>query len=721
MSPSTEAPSNPPHDTETAINDTSELKDGAIKSQEQLQTKRSQVVLDLKRKALAAKKSDQLSEALQLLKQAKELEACPLEDLHNHPIFNLETDDKEQEQAPEQDLDCDSDLLQEAVSTGVAFTDDEMMNEEMMTEFALGGMEVPSDQAYQVAILKYKQAALQYKQQGDIPKATSNLKNAKQLQKVQVSLKNIRDGVGLRANEDIDGWMETLNEEDSALLGELLTSHENEDGLLGMEQPSKLDLQDLELMDDSDIKEYMRLGDDHGIPTASELLELASQAQKQALEYKQKGTIDMAKVSLVESKKYKMQAERIDRIMNSNDGDESKAVTEEDLEALMNDTKKEACAPKVAPPPNPWLQKPSGEIKQEVLRLKNENQIKEATELLKIYKVVAKKEADQVETDKCKKIIERIQRELDICNRQTRMFCFFGRCCEACNDHQKIGTEQRSLWNDYQIKCQRAIQTLQDKGSSGLKITLQQPNQDLLQILEEDLVGMIETGTKPGESTSVGLETMVLELIDIHKNKAFKKILAKQGKDEDHCLPIKVDVKFQLPAYASQAEHEAAQSSINLTFLPIADKEEPSAYTFPKSQHIPFPPKDSKQAKTILRRMETKKVQISVYYDHNEEKRKSKSSWFGWGNQSSNGDAGGEEQDKIFLGKVVLELSSLLSRKCLVGDFPLQINSKDVGGMVRLCIRSDQILDTNRFEGVTTGKIEMESYEKVLSFSPNSV
>ena len=710
----------PPQDSEAAAGSATHLDDSE-ETQEYLNTQRSEFVLTLKRQALAAKKSDQLSEALKLLKQAKELESCPLDSLHCNPIYQQFVSSSTRGQSPDDDQDGDLELLQEA-ALDVAFTDDELMNEEMITEFALGGMDVPSDQVYQAAILKYKQAALQYKQQGDIPKATANLKNAKQLQKVQVALQKIKDGVGLMVNEDIEGWMEALNDEDSALLGELMKPQDNDNSLLATNGSTTLELQDLELMDDSDIKEYMQMGD--GVPTANDLLELAKKAQDKALEHKQKGNIEMAKASLVESKKYKVQAERVDRITHSNNGGEGKVITDEDLENLLNGTPKAKSIPKAAPTPpaNPWLQKPSEEVKQEVLRLKNEGKIQEATQLLKIYKEVAKKEADLVETERCRKLRERIQREVDVCEQQIKMFAYFERLCEADDNHSIIGAEQGSRWKAYQVQCRHAIQTLQDKGSNGLSITLDKPPSDLFEILEEDVVGMVEAGCHPGGDSGPGLETVILGLVDIHENKSLKKILLKLSKTEKRSLPIKVEVKFQLPAYTSSPE-EQVSGGYTLTFLPASQKEDTSAYVFPMSQHMPLPPKESKQAKTILRRMETKKVQVSVYYDHLEEKRKAKSSWFGWGKASSDGDTINEEQGVTMLGKVILELNGLLRRNCLAGDFPLQVNSKDVGGTVRLCIRTKEALDPSRFEGVVSSKSKtpMKAYETVLSFSSKPI
>jgi len=121
------------------------------------------------------------------------------------------------------------------------------------------------------------------------------------------------------------------------------------------------------------------------------------------LEFEQSGNIAVAKAKLVESKKIQLQATRLDKINNKTGSDTGgAAVTEEHLEYLMSSADgsasylqtKTSAQPKPDPKPvNPWMLKPSGEIRAEVVRLKNGKKVKEVTALLKIFiKQVLQKE-----------------------------------------------------------------------------------------------------------------------------------------------------------------------------------------------------------------------------------------------------------------------------------------------------------------------------------------
>merc|ERR1712232_1012175 len=112
-------------------------------------------------------------------------------------------------------------------------------------------------------------------------------------------------------------------------------------------------------------------------------------------------------------------------------------------------------------------------------------------------------------------------------------------------------------------------------------------------------------------------------------------------------------------------------------------------------RQIRLPRKDHKQARTLLRRMETKTAQFSVYYSRDQRTREErdeaarkeaeaaeaaakKKSWFfgggGGGNKPENdndkepveanreGDNNGKEN---FLGKVTIEFGRLLARGCI--------------------------------------------------------
>jgi len=100
----------------------------------------------------------------------------------------------------------------------MSFNDAEMMDEEMMTEFVeLGEVEsIPSQEQYAAKVLEYKKLALHWKQEGNIPQATQQLRTAKQLEKVAAVLKSMTTTSGTHDNNNEHGgdWMESFNSEE---------------------------------------------------------------------------------------------------------------------------------------------------------------------------------------------------------------------------------------------------------------------------------------------------------------------------------------------------------------------------------------------------------------------------------------------------------------------------------------------------------------------------
>lgn len=142
--------------------------------------------------------------------------------------------------------------------------------------------------------------------------------------------------------------------------------------------------------------------------------------------------------------------------------------------------------------------------------------------------------------------------------------------------------------------------------------------------------------------------------------------------------------------------------------------------------------------------METKTLQLSVFYLHNQNKRKEaeaaaaaaeaspkRTSWFFGGRgevKPPESDVTGEGESKdIFLGKVTIEFKPLLSRGCLAGDFPILVNSRAIGGTLRVCLRSRPVLDPDRYEGLpwvpsdgAPVSLTIATYKQGLSFAfPN--
>lgn len=159
-------------------------------------------------------------------------------------------------------------------------------------------------------------------------------------------------------------------------------------------------------------------------------------------------------------------------------------------------------------------------------------------------------------------------------------------------------------------------------------------------------------------------------------------------------------------------------------------------------RQVPLPRKDPKHERTLLRRMETKTIQLSVFYLHNQNKRKElaaaaaapkKKSWFFGYKEATPAqpDAGTSESETkdTFLGKITIEVKPLLSRGCLTGDFPILVNSRPIGGVLRVCLRTRPVLDPDRYEGLQWSpsdgappSLSITTYKQGLSFTfPNEI
>jgi hypothetical protein len=80
-----------------------------------------------------------------------------------------------------------------------------------------------------------------------------------------------------------------------------------------------------------------------------------------------------------------------------------------------------------------------------------------------------------------------------------------------------------------------------------------------------------------------------------------------------------------------------------------------------------------------------------------------------------------------FSAQVTIEFKPLLSRGCLTGDFPILVNSRAIGGVLRVCLRTRPVLDPDRYEGLPWDpsdgapvSLSISAYKKGLSFAfPN--
>ena len=176
--------------------------------------------------------SKQVDQLLQLQKQKEEhdQEITPEEEaLLREAMGDTPNDGEASHQEVVEDEQAVNELHEGAESeepqnSDLTFTDEEMMDEDMMLELQSGGMTIPTQDYYAERILHYKKQALAFKQANDIPKATAQLKLAKTLQKVQAALQKATSGT---SEEDDEAWLKQLSAEDTALLGELMAAEEN--------------------------------------------------------------------------------------------------------------------------------------------------------------------------------------------------------------------------------------------------------------------------------------------------------------------------------------------------------------------------------------------------------------------------------------------------------------------------------------------------------------
>lgn len=732
-----------------------------------------------------------------------------------------------------------------------AFTDEEMGDLDVMVDLCEMDMTVPSDDEYAARVLHHKKAALESKRNGDLPAATQRLRTAKRLEEVRTALlPHRRKGGGEKdaaPTLDPEQWMGSLNAEESELLGELFREAQTVGGgggggggIVGDDDddddgggwpadgndPSSstaagdggdvgvaaLTCDELEGMDVSDLYDFVDVMGRPALPTNLE--RDALHQQQLAVQAKQQGDIATAKARLVESKKLKLQAQKVAAVLDRLDrrsgggGQQPSEVDLDDLEALVSGggAKKKNKATvmppapaAVAQPTDPWLSRPSTEIKLEVLRLKNDKQVKEATRLLHIFKQVLHQEQRVAEERRCAALVGSMQERLDDCAVQIRLWQVYQWFVDTGGDDDgtpHLGEKQYELWTTFASRCEHAIRAIQAGGSAAAILTPVGPETEVkdreqLYTLDDEMIDLVERGMsspKPSQRHSLGgdLEIAVLGAFHMHENEKLQKILRQkereQGKGlkgsdsnpdagiggtppapvvDEPCPFLRIEAKVQLPLNPD----DPSQPTL-LEYMPVKSQRltttsttssAPSLATFqytfdPRSadhsrHRVKVARGDSRHARTLRKRFDTKTVQFTVYQtqqrpkgsnnnnddDGGSAKPKSSSSWFfggGGGGEKNPATSGGDDDDAgkrdTILGKVTVELRPLLTRNCIVGDYPLLVNNRPTGGILRICLRTDLPLNDELYEGVggngaaTESEIHPTRYGKEVIFSfPN--
>ena len=594
------------------------------------------------------------------------------------------------------DDDDDGDILEE----GVTYTDEEMQDLEMMTEFKLGGMEVPSEEDYKERILSCKKAALAAKKEGDIVTAKEQLLNSKKLQQVMTVLSHMNEGLGLRINHDEEGWIETMTSEETCMVEDMFGSAETE-----------LDLEDLEDMDPDMIRDAVEAG--MKIPSVDGLLDQAKQKKQEAVQMKQLGDIEGAKSALIESKKLQKKAEQVTEILKTIEGDED-AIDIEDLLENVESQDKDRTGPKEQPKKEvkPVPTKSAAELKAEIFQLKAEKKIKEATAMLKLYKETLAKENMAAEQEKKKEIILQIEKEVSLSKEQQHLFMFYERLVDM-----NIGKAQRDIWEKYANQCISATKLVEKNGSEFFTIERSE-NSNMLQI-QGNVMDMMKKGV---DASDPRLEVSIVQVSNIHENKYFikekkrkEKELKESGKNgstSDSPPKLRVETVIQLP------KEEENTDDIKMVFVPtiIAKENDKFTFSFDYSQNVDLPRGKSRHAKMIMRRLPRKKIVISVFQTFQQKKDK------GWFRSSKREEE--KEIPPLFIGKVIFELKEFLKCNCLGGDFPLMDSSghRPVGGQISLGIRTGVPFDPDLLEEEEEEILEsfMMPQYLYLSFTPNS-
>jgi hypothetical protein len=568
--------------------------------------------------------------------------------------------------------------------------------------------------------------------------------------------------------------------------------------------------------DDNDVIDIVEMMGTNALPTVEDVTETINDEKQKAVKYKKEGNIELAKSSLLKSKKAKVQAMRLAEIYRKlearkkkgdgggteSDGENDTPISMEALEALVGGDPKQREAATETPekPPtlkDPWLLKPAAEIKAEVIRLKNEKKVQEATRLLRLFKQKLAEEQKAADQKMVAKMVATIQKRLDICTTQRRLWQYY----QWFGKETTVGAGQYQAWTTFAQDCQKAIGVFQTEGSTSVTMVprsseaagttnVKSPRQKMY-LLEDDLTSLVEhctndtTAAATSSSTADSdadadpipnfleenaLEVAVLGLFKMEENEKLQKILAKKPKSQKGILmdppDVRIHAKLQLPIQPDDpskplifdlepSDLSLSRQCLSATTSKTSRGSKSSVgsnmvefrYDFDSSsqscrKQIALPRKVPKHERALLRRVETKTIQLSVFYLHNQNHRKEvaaaaaaalpkKKSWFfGFGESKSSQsdvDVNETETKDSFLGKVTIEFKPVLYRGCLTADFPILVNSRPIGGVLRVCLRTRPVLDPDRYEGHSwlpsdgaPASLSITAYKKALSFSfPN--
>jgi hypothetical protein len=672
-----------------------------------------------------------------------------------------------------QQLDDGEHISNESTNNPAAFSLAEMMDLEMIREFALGGFPIPSLEEYQATLETCRRSALLFKQKNKTKEALQQMRCLKQLQTVYKALEPIvgggEAGAALMGHHDLSD--ET--EEEKALLRELLLADENgqtgsgkfdgDDNIMG--GSTSLELDDLIEMDLSEIQDAMTLG--MQLPPIESLQKQVNDQKNLAFQLKQSGDLDGAKAALVKFKRWSQHASAIEQLIEhaNKTGDPDNAgakvvspndIREEDLEKLLlasDEKTTSSITTQASSKPKPPAQKSSEELRQEAIRLRDEKKLAEATAVLKLYKHALARESEQAEIKERQELVQKLQTEMDSALTQQDRFYFYQRLANTA-----VGSQQVQAWYRYADLCSKVTALVQTKGSKAVTIATegkadgQAPAAGSLRLLPDDLKAIIRKATSPTEER---VECCILDAMELHTNKAFQTLgqNSKLSKNLPDWIQLETHISIHLPLnetetdkpidlyfYSKPIERQTFWDSVhdkdNQSLVPVEQWSKRGRIAFAtskdgvdandpegSSQYLTLARGDSKFAKTLVRRMGSRKIVIAVHcHAHpgpltNQQGSSKLKGWFGGGKLKQ--DPNKDNMEPLNLGKVVLETKELLEQT-IVGEYPLLGNGKrQVGGKLRLCIRTgvpfdEDLVDAAENMDCSVGSEALQSEELPL-------
>jgi hypothetical protein len=654
-------------------------------------------ILEFKRKALACKREGDMEAAKSYLRQAKQLEqsaAAETNKEESHPEIeeqkniaaysdtiqqkDVTADVMDQEKHDNDDIPRYEDPVNKAIDEAnleelehkdVRFSDNELIDYKAMQNMReIMSEQFPTEAFFQERILANKRAALEKKQNNDIPAAKQRLMIAKQLEKAYTIL--FQTSQADKEDED-DG-------EDYSLLDELFaadgTHPQNDDGFFEQlfgKSATVLELDDLDDMDAALLKDMLEAG--MQVPSVEEVMQSAEERKMAAIAFKKDGNLEAAKAALLESKRLTGKANQLSTLLRTiENGVPQELDCEVTLEDLMKpgDEKKMTAKSRVEEAPTKKLLS-SAEYREQAVKQKQLGNKDAAIAALRLYKeALAEEEKAKVAAQKKEWIIE-LQKEAAQAHEQARRFVYYARFLD-----EKVGSAMTSAWRLYAESCSSHAKHLSSGiESASFRLGRRQEKSGLQWISDSDY-SFVGTSCDPSECR---IEVSILELIDLEKNKRLCAALgAAPDKDpggQELNLPDAPSIRVVVTIHLPQNTEVADESEQILTFTASVLSDDRKTYVFGPSQLIHAERGASRLAKLFARRLSRRRcVFIEVFYSHTIVTK-------GLFSTTS-------KIEEISLGSTGLELTALQEKNFIAMDLPLLDARREVGGKLRLAIRS---------------------------------